>query len=80
MVPASGMPSFLWISMQAGIGDSLVVQPVGLHFQIEVLFPEDFLKFPRDGHGAGHVFLADEIRDLAAQAAGQGDQVPHDAL
>ena len=46
---------------QAGIGDPLVLETVGLHFEVEVFFPENLLKFTRHGHRAGHIFLADEI-------------------
>ena len=54
---------------QAAIRDSLMIEPVGLHFKIEMFLPEDFLKFAGHRHGAGHIFLADQIGNLAAQAA-----------
>ncbi len=54
---------------QAGIGDALVVEPVSLHFEVEMLFPEDFLEFTGHGHGAVHIFLADKIGNLAAETA-----------
>ena len=54
---------------QTGIGDALVIEPVGLHFEVEVFLPEDLLKFTRDGHRTVHIFLADEVGNLAAEAA-----------
>jgi hypothetical protein len=54
---------------QAGIGDALVVEAVGLHFEVEVLLPKDLLKFACHGHRAVHIFLADEVRNLAAETA-----------
>ncbi len=59
---------------EAGIRDALMIEAVGLHFQIEVFLAEDLLKLPGDRHGAGHVFLADQVRNLAAQAPGQRDE------
>ena len=54
---------------QAGIGDALVIEPVGLHFEVEMFLPEDLLKFTRHGHRAVHIFLADQIGNFAAEAA-----------
>ena len=59
---------------QTGIGDPLMVEAVCLHFQVEVFFSKNFLKFPSDRHGAGHVFLPDQIRNLSAETAGQRNQ------
>ena len=33
---------------QPGIGDPLMVEPVGLHFEIEVILAEDLLEFAGD--------------------------------
>ena len=60
---------FLGDLEQAAIRDSLVVQPVRLHLKVELFLPEDFLKLSSHSHGAIHVLLADEVWDLAAQAA-----------
>ena len=59
---------------QAGIGDALMVETIGLHFQIEVFLSEDLLKLPGDRQRAGHVLLADEIGNLPAETARQRNQ------
>jgi hypothetical protein len=65
---------FLGDLEQSAIRNSLMVQSVRLHLKVEVFLPEDFLKLPSHSHGAIHVLLANEVRDLAAQAARQGNQ------
>src|SRR6476660_6657303 len=59
---------FLMDFYETRIGDSLMLEAVRLYFEIEVLFPEELLKFARDRHGAGHVLLPDQVWNLPAQA------------
>ena len=55
---------------EAAVGDHLMVQPIGLHFEIIVVLSEDLAVFSGRARGRFHILLADQIGHLAAQTAG----------
>ncbi len=54
---------------KSNVGDPLMVEPVGLHFKIEMVSAEDFLEFFSHCYRAIHIVHADQIGNLATQAA-----------
>ena len=65
---------FLMNFHQAGIRNALMLQAVGLHFQVIAVLPEYLDKLAGGAHRAIHIFLPDQPRYFTTQAAGQGDQ------
>ena len=59
---------------QPVVGDALVLQPVGLQFEIIIVLAENLAILACRFGGAGQIFLPDEIGDFSAQATGKADQ------
>ena len=55
---------------EAPVGDQLMIEPVGLDFEIIMVFPEDLAVFSGCLRSFLHVPLADEIRHFPAQTPG----------
>ena len=55
---------------EAPVGDQLIIEPIGLDFEIIMVFPEDLAVLSGGLRGFLHVPLADEIGNLPAQTPG----------
>ena len=55
---------------EAPVGDQLMIEAIGLDFEIIMVFPEDLAVFSGRLRGFFHVPLADEIRHFPAQTPG----------
>ena len=71
---------FLVDLQQAVIGDALMLQAIGLQFEIVILLAEDLPIFACRLSWRRPCPLPDEIGDFTAQAAGQRNEALHGAL
>ena len=55
---------------EAPVGDQLMIEPIGLDFEIIMVFPEDLAVLSGCLCGFFHILLADEIGDFSAQTPG----------
>ena len=60
---------FLVNFQQSLIRDALMLQPIGLQFEIVILLAEDFPMFACRPRGSRQVALPDQIGNLSAQAS-----------
>jgi hypothetical protein len=60
---------FLMDLQQAVVGDALMLQPVGLEFQVIIVLAENLPILTGRLGGTRQILLSDEVRNLAAETA-----------